>query len=452
MIPPPRKLLAALRRPAYRPLPIGLDVEGGSVRMVQLAADAGGRPRVVAAARRAGGLDVSNVLAARGGGPWLDPDAAAAVSDLLRRGGFHGRRVVVAVPQEMMRFRTLRVPAAGAADAAELPRLLAREAREALGVDVTRGEHLVHFLPGDALRRGGETHQEGLLAVVARADVDALVAAFDDCGAIVAGVDLPPMSLYRGVQRFNRRRRDGEDVHVLVRVGRRATTVVIGRGAKMSFLKSVGVGTDAMHAAVGRKLGVGVAEAAELCRGLLARRSDEMEEPGDAAAWRSDPVRRSVTAATRPIVENLGRELSLCLRYYCVTFQCKRPERVLLCGPLADDARLVEMLAEAVALPVEPRRPLADAEVPAELAESVAVHGEEWDMAMGLALRHAPSGLAGRAGLSRLTQATADAEGEADKDCPPASPSGEGEADASPAKVWRREPRAALAGEEAVHV
>ena len=428
-----------LARLGRRPLPVGVDVDAAGVRLMQVEAEPGGVPRVIAAARcdlpSSPPSSPSSPSSPTGaGGAWLSTAAGDATVDLLRRGGFGGRRVVVAVPASMTQYRTLRV----AADAGpELAKTLAAEARGALGVDLTAGRHVVHFLPGDPLRRGGGGQREGLMAVVAKADLDSLVAAFDERGLEVAGVDLSPLALFRGVQRFGRRRRDEGDVHVLVRPGARSTQVTVGRGQRVSFLKNVSLGVEAIHRAVARKLDLTPADAERLCRRLAAQRREAADAAGSeatAADIGRDPVARAVAGAARPVAEDLARELALCLRYFCVTFQCRRPERITICGPAASDPWLIESLSRGLPVPVEARRPLEELQVDDALRAGLAEHDEEFDTALGLALRFAPSGLAGRWGPSRQAQAAADrraalnaqAAGVAD-DLPPPSVAGDDE-------------------------
>jgi Tfp pilus assembly PilM family ATPase len=332
--------------------------------------------------------------------------AAEVMGDLLRRGGFEGRRVVAAIPRAIPQFRTLRL---NVTESAELPRMLAREARNALGVDVTSGKFIVHFLPGDVLRRGSDTHQEGLLVVVRKREVEQFLALLHDCGAEVAALDLEPLSLYRSVQRYSRRRRDSQDVHVMVDLGTRSTQVVIGRAGRIGFHKSISIGTEAMHAAVARKLGLPVSEATALSH-RLEQQVREAQRTGTMQALERDPLHRAAFNAARATIEDLSRELSLCLRYYCITFRCKRPDRVLLCGTAAEDPRLCTALASALPIPVQPRRPLTDLEIPSELAPVMSQHTEEWATALGVALRFTPPGIAGRAGISRDVQAVADHE------------------------------------------
>ena len=390
---------------------IGLDIGREAVRMLQLEASSGAPPQVLAAARR----DVRSHRRRLepSAEPQVQLDASMeAVADLLRCGRFQGRRVVAAIPRSIPQFRTLRL---NVSDPRELPRMIAREARVALGVDVTSGRYIVHFLPGDMLRRGSETHQEGLLVLVRKRDVEQFLVRLHGCGAEVAALDLEPMSLYRSVQRFARRRRDAQDVQVLVDIGTRSTQVVIGRGSRISFHKSISIGTESFHAAIARKLNLSAAETAALCR-KLEQQIRESARRGTVEQLDHDPLHRAAFTASRATVEDLGRELSLCLRYYCVTFRCKRPERVLLCGTAAEDPRLCSALTTALPVPAEPRRPLQDLFIPPALMPTFDQFPEEWTTALGLSLRFADPGLAGRAGISRGVQAVADELGENEMD------------------------------------
>lgn len=372
--------------------------------MLQLEGNPGRPPAVIAAARR----DVRSHRRRQGtaeGEPIGQLEASLeAVRDLLRCGRFEGRRVVAAIPRSIPQFRTLRL---NIADPLELPRLLAREARSTMGLDVTSGKYIVHFLPGDTLRRGSETHQEGLLVIVRKRDVEQFVVRLHDCGAQVAAVDLEPLSLYRSVQRFSRRRRDVQDVQVIVDIGTRSTQVVIGRGTRISFHKSISIGTESLHAAIARKLDLSAEETAALCRKLEQQIRDASRR-GELSHLDRDPLHRAAFTAARATVEDLARELSLCLRYYCVTFRCKRPERVLVCGAAADDPRLCSALSAALPVIAEPRRPLNDLRIPDGLRPVLEQYPEEWTTALGLSLRFAPAGLAGKAGLSRDIQAVSD--------------------------------------------
>src|SRR6202035_1889908 len=106
------------------------------------------------------------------------------------------------------------------------------------------------------------------------------------------------------------------------------------------------------HEAVSRKLGITVEEAQALRRRL----TDPVEVPN--APGRRDPVRQAGFDGTRSAMEELGREISLCLRYYSVTFRGHRPSKLRLVGGEASDPQLQTALSSAMTIPVEVGRPL----------------------------------------------------------------------------------------------
>src|SRR5438045_7899881 len=78
----------------------------------------------------------------------------------------------------------------------------------------------------------------------------------------------------------------------------------------------------------------------------------------DGGASSANTVRQAVHDAIRSTVEELAREIALCLRYYSVTFRGQRPGKLRLLGGEAGDAQLLSILAGALPVPVETFRPL----------------------------------------------------------------------------------------------
>ena len=184
-------------------------------------------------------------------------------------------------------------------------------------------------------------------------------------------------------------------VNVLVDIGARRSQVVIGRGREISFIKPIDIGGFHFHEAVSRKLGITMEEAESLRRRLI-----ETGEPVDPAA-RRDPVRQAVFDATRSPMEELGREISLCLRYYSVTFRGHRPTKLRLIGGEACDPQLQSLLNAALVIPVEIGRPLFSVNTsrmkPSDRRGSMC----EWALALGLSLRTTQEHFGARDGRPR---------------------------------------------------
>ena len=97
------------------------------------------------------------------------------------------------------------------------------------------------------------------------ADVNDFLEQLHRCGVIVESLDFEPCALYRGIERFIRRREDEQEVHVLVDIGARRSQVVIGKGREISFFKPIDIGGQNLTDAVVRKLGITIDEARARC-------------------------------------------------------------------------------------------------------------------------------------------------------------------------------------------
>jgi type IV pilus assembly protein PilM len=384
-----------IRTPHSQLQPIGLDLGADSIKMLQLEVRAsrpeprerGGdavasKPRqltVVAAAT------ASLPHAARSDPKTRTAQSAAALRRILAEHPFVGRAVVAALPRSMMHVRTVRLSSAPLFDAADQPQLDA----------VTRAEiaslfpfalpgAIVRYLYAGQVRQAGATAHELIVLAAPSAEVQAFVAELDAAGVEITSLDCQPNALFRSIERFGRRQVDGRDAQMLVDIGTRQTQVIVGRGRNLCFCKSIDVGGMHLLEAVAGKLGITVAEAKALRQRLV---EESQEHPAEAPIPRRDRVRKAVADATRRLAEELGRELSMCLRYHAVTFRGRPPRRVRIVGGDADDPQLMSAFTAVLSLPVEPAQPLFNLDTtlmrPADLAGSAS----QWALAAGLAMR-----------------------------------------------------------------
>lgn len=364
-------------------LPIGLDLGHDSIKMLQL--EVVGQSLAVKAAQRRSYSDEAKAQ------PDLRLAAAGEmVRQMLREGAFAGRRVVVALPREMVQVKNFRLPPM---PAVELDGAVQLEARNLFPFDVENAT--VQYLPAGEVRQGNETLQEVIVVAAKNEDVAGFVEQLHRWGLVVDSLDFGPCALYRSIERFIRRREDEQDVHVLVDVGYEASLVSIGRGREISFLKCIEIGGMHLHEAISRKLGIQPAEAQALRRRLV-----EGHDASDSTEKR-DPVRQAVFDATRSVMEQLGKELSLCLRYQAVTFRGCRPTKVRLLGGEAADAQLQGVLNSIVTIPVEAGRPLYSVDTSRMKATDRRGIMAEWAMALGLGLKRTTARFAPRDGKPR---------------------------------------------------
>ena len=137
------------------------------------------------------------------------------------------------------------------------------------------------------------------------------------------------------------------------------------------FVKYIDIGGKHLDDAVAVRLKMSPADAAALRR-----------HNGDRRADRRDPeVTRSLAESVRPVLDKLVNELSLCLRYYSVTFRGSPVSQIVLGGGEATQSML-EWLFTRLDLPCELGNPL-------RTYDQAALPGRvgQWDVAAGLALR-----------------------------------------------------------------
>lgn len=350
-------------------LPIGVDIGHDSVKMLQVEA-VGHSLEVTAAAKMPLPAEVKTQPELR----------VAMASDLIKRmlkeHPFKGRQVVAALPREIVHMKNLRLPQM---PAAELPAVVRFEARNVFPFDTDQAR--VHFLSAGEVRQGAEIRQEVILLAAKNEDVNNVVEQLHRAGVVIESLDIEASAIYRSLERFIRRKEDENDVNVLVDVGVKRSLMVVGRGRDISFIKPIEIGGFHFHDAVSRKLGITPEEAEALRRRLV-----EAGEPADAAA-RRDPVRQAVFDATRGPMEELGREISLCLRYFSVTFRGHRPNKLRLIGGEACDPQLQSLLNSALVIPVEMGKPLFSVNTSRMKPTDRRGSMSEWALALGLGLR-----------------------------------------------------------------
>jgi Tfp pilus assembly PilM family ATPase len=106
------------------------------------------------------------------------------------------------------------------------------------------------------------------------------------------------------------------------------------------------VGLGQVTGEIASSLGISVADAESLRLRLLR------DEPVDPA------TRRPMVDALNVMAEQLASEISLCLRYYTVTFRGKRVERAIVAGGGAYEQVLRDVLRRNLSVEVEIVEPL----------------------------------------------------------------------------------------------
>lgn len=339
--------------------PMGIDLGSRSVKLVQLTAD---QTQVWEAARWDLASDPEGDPAQR------DAEVLQALTQAREGHNFRGRDAVVCLGASDLVVQNVRVaPASGE----ELHRLVRAEVagRMALADEQTE----LRYLEAADVRQGEAVRREVIVLASRRATLERIVALADRARLRLLAIDVAPTAMLRCYTRQFRREADLQQSLMFVNLGASSTAVVIARGMESVFIKYLDLGGRHLDEAVARHLKLAPAEALRLRRHNGERRSDHQDPE----------VLRSVQESIRPVLERLACELSLCLRYYSVTFRGQPLTRIVLSGGEATSL-LAQWLGQRLDLACElgdPLRSYQKATVPGRAGQ--------WDVATGLAL-HSP--------------------------------------------------------------
>lgn len=343
-----------------RTSPIGVDVGSQSVKLLQFDAE---RSRVVESARW-------DLPAAESPDP-ADRDAQVVRAiDRAREGrSFRGREAVFSISSRDLFVQNIRVPQAAGE---ELGKIVCAEAAGRLPFAGDEAE--VRYVEAANVRQGDVVRREVILLACHRPVLQRIVAVGEQAGLRAVAIDVEPGAILRCYSRQFRRDEDHQQRRMFVNVGSSATAAVIAQGSHAVFMKYIDVGGRHLDEAVAGHLKMNRAEATALRR-----------HNGDRRAEQRDPeITRSIAESIRPVLDRLARELSMCLRYYSVTFRGQPLERLVLGGGEANPS-LVDWLAARLEVSCELGDPLRSYEKPAPLRRT-----GQWDVAAGLALRAVP--------------------------------------------------------------
>jgi len=359
--------------------PIALDIGADSINMLQLG-EAGG------------------ALIARACGQWQFPAvvadaeqrremAIAAVRDILRRSDFKGRRSVSMLSGEELSIKNIRIQQL---PVAEMDKALLWEAKDRFAFEVVP-DRLKHINAGQ-VRSGSEVRNEIIMLAAREETIEAHLSMLDEMGLQPEHILAEPLALFRMAKRSLRRQADADTVSVVLDLGAGGTRVIVARGRQIVFVKAIEIGGRGFNEAVADQLNLDLADARELRARVMqehaktlggSRKSDHEDPEKD----RTD-VDWTIRDAVRGKVEELAREVTLCLRYCSVTFRGLRPNTVLLSGGEVYDPAVTELLGDNLGVECSLALPLRGVDVSrVMLGMGRRTPMCEWAVCSGLAMR-----------------------------------------------------------------
>ncbi|NQU24594.1 MAG: pilus assembly protein PilM [Candidatus Nealsonbacteria bacterium] len=337
--------------------PIGVDIGSRSVKLLQFDAQ---RTAVAEAARWDLPLEP----------PANDRQRDAQIVEAIARAregkGFRGRKAVFCLGAGDLFVQNLRVPQASGD---ELTKIVLCEAAGRLPFGNDEAE--IRYLEAADVRQGDTVRREVILMACRREQIQRIVSLAEQTGLSPVAIDVEPTALLRCYGSQFRRDDDQQRRVMFANIGAANTVVVIARGTDAMFVKYVDVGGRHLDEAMAQRLKMSLADAMALRRHNGDRRVDQ----------RDPEIEQSIAESIRPVLDRLANELSMCLRYYSVTFRGQPLSQLVLGGGEANQS-IAEWLSARINLACQLGDPLRDHAnaIPAGPAG-------QWDVAAGLALR-----------------------------------------------------------------
>jgi type IV pilus assembly protein PilM len=346
--------------------PIGLDIGHSSIKMIQLCQD-DKAVRVIAA---------SDIVI----DPALGDDPAArrefVISSLRQihsQGGFSGKQVISCMPSDIIRIKSLRLDTS---DPGEIEQFMRGEVAVRLGLNPETDE--LRYMSAGSVFQGEQIKNEVIFFGIERAAITDHLEMLEEAHLDPISIDTVPNALFRSFQRSLRRREDKDMASVLVDLGSHLTTVIIGKGQQVIFIKQIPIAGQHLTRQVAEKLGLSTAEAVTLRRKLREPQSGGLDEE----------TTRSVNDAMGPMIESLAREISLCFKYYAVTFRGQTPGEAVFAGGEAYESILMDALCRHLGVKIRIAEPLRGFDLTrANFNRRRNPQMCEWAVAVGLGLK-----------------------------------------------------------------
>ena len=356
--------------------PIGLDIGHDSIRMIQLAIR---DDKIVVHAAEEARLEIEKKEDEQA---WASM-VTATIKRLLAKGNFSGNSTISCLPSGSLKITSLRLTEA---ESEKTEQVLKREVSQRFGLDAE--QDAMDYIVAGNVRQGDEIKKELVLFACGNEIIKNHIEMLEQAGLKPVSIDIMPCALFRGFERSFRRQEDMENAVVFVDIGSLYTTIVFGRGREICFVKQLKIGGENFNSEVASKLGITNREAEVLRKELQneygASKTDESKINAS--------TRQGMIDAISKVAEEMAKEISLCLRYYSVTFRGKRIERAIFTGGGSYERILFDIMKRQLAVGIEIAQPFRGFGIQNEKV-SIDIYNEnngmlcEWAVAVGLSLK-----------------------------------------------------------------
>lgn len=291
--------------------------------------------------------------------------------EMLKKGGFEGRRVVCGIPAAMMFCKHMRF---AKTEGVPLSEMVKTAVSSEIGCHpdalVYRQLEVGEVGGGPA----GGAKQEVICLATRRDFVNRIMKMLNSARLEPIGLHPEPVAMLHGFDRVNRTKDDEDKTTMYLDLGAGTTQVLLVQNGKVRFAKSIHVAGIHLDHAISKQMGCSLLQArsrrlasSDLCQraGAAARAvpagagTGGLEEFEDIDAT-DDPKapRLKPTIDLSEQLETMTDEILMCLRYYESIFPGARAERAVFVGGEARHRPLCEYVARRLRMPAQVADPL----------------------------------------------------------------------------------------------
>jgi len=309
--------------------PIGLDIAGNQLHLIQIEPH-GSRGKIIAAAQR----KLPDGLNPRSNE--YHEAVAQLVNEAVSRGGFVGRQMVTSLPAEQVQLKNMRMPCMPYDDLREAVRWEVQERMAEKGQTLS-----VRFFDAGEVRQGDETRREVIAVACDQYFAQHHVDALNERHFELLAVETTAATMARSARMVS----DEDRPVLMLDIGPVVSTLIITSGERVLFGKSIHIGSNHIDESVSKHLELPVTEA-----GVLRKRLDNQSVTGKQDDSVGEDAQRAVFDATRVSLVELAKEVSLCVRYFGVTFRGEKPNAIHMTGIEASSAWLHHVMSEVTGI------------------------------------------------------------------------------------------------------
>lgn len=349
--------------------PIGLDIGHCGVKLVQFERK-GGVIRVLSASKVAIGQLSDNPEENRK--KYID-----AIRKGISKGHFRGREVLSTLPNNQLKITNIRLNSLEKNDERDM---LVSESEKRFGTNIS--SESFGYVRAGAVNKGEEMVNEYIIFASSDEVIKEHIAMIEHSGLTLCGIEPIPCALFRSFLRLKRRGDDKEQTSLTIDIGEFYTTVIFGNNSEINFVKQIPIGVVNIDKEVAERLDISIGEAGIIRKGIT--KHNKLAESCDIDV----SANKIVADAARLVAEKIAREISLCIRYYTVTFRGRRADVAFVSGDGAYEDIIVNVLQRNLSVGVEKVHPFSGM----DFSDSY-FDGDkrglncEWSVAAGLGLK-----------------------------------------------------------------